>query len=195
MGFSQKIIAIDSEYTLMPRGFFFPADSNERLYLSQIDKAAGIEIVFSVGNEVYNKLKSLFSNCVLVHPNSTFLKLLPNYLSGQTNRIFVNVDCNVFDVVYFNNAGTLQLMNRYRYTTETDFIYFLLLCCDELMLDRESIELVISGLIDTQSKIYDMCYRYFRHLTFIEPGTGITFSKAFVNFTRHQYFNLYNLSV
>jgi preprotein translocase subunit SecA len=96
-------------------------------------------------------------------------------------------------VLAFNEAGNLQIMNRYDFKTQTDFIYFLLLCCDQLNIDREKTELVLSGEVDIESKIYDVCYRYFRFISFIRTPENLHFSRAFDIFPKHLHFNLYNL--
>jgi hypothetical protein len=114
-------------------------------------------------------------------------------LSDAEPKLFVNVSLKYFDTIYFRDSQHLQLMNRYKYRADTDFIYFVLLCCEELKLDRESTELVLIGEVDIQSKIYDICYRYFRNIRLIQKPDNLHFSKAFELYPKHLHFNLYNL--
>ena len=106
----------------------------------------------------------------------------------------MNVSQSYLDIVRFDGEKKLKLMNRYDYQAATDFIYFLLLCAEELKIDRESTELVLIGEVDIQSKIYDLCHRYFRNISFIAKPEAVNFTKAFDAFPKHLHFNLYNLS-
>jgi hypothetical protein len=139
-------------------------------------------------------LKKLFSNAELLHLNSTYLHLLPEYLVKSTEKLFVNVSQSYLDIIRFDGERKLKLMNRYDYQAATDFIYFLLLCAEELKIDRENTELVLIGEVDVQSKIYDLCHRYFRNINFIAKPEAVNFTKAFDVFPKHLHFNLYNLS-
>ena len=137
----------------------------------------------------------MFPNCDIVHVGSVLLKILPGYLrESNSDRLFVNVDHQYFDVLHFSDAGELQLMNRYDFKTETDFLYFLLLCAEELKIDREKAELMFSGEVDIQSKIYGICYTYFRNITFLRQPAHVHFTRAFELVPKHFNFNLYNLS-
>jgi hypothetical protein len=104
------------------------------------------------------------------------------------------VDQEYLDIIRYTPDNRLQLMNRYSYRHENDFIYFLLLCCEDLQIDRQKTELVLFGEIDIQSQIYALCYRYFRHLNFIQQPPQVSFTKAFDLYPKHLHFNLYNLN-
>ena len=191
--FGEIFIGINPPYTLIPSGFYLPDETLPGISINQKIDSAGIDIVFNLDSTLFYKLKSLFGKCHIGHLNASLLYSLPAYLN-ETGKLFINIEADQFDVIRFNTDGQLQLMNRYRYQTETDFAYFLLLCCEELKVDREQTELVLAGEVDVQSKIYDMCYRYFRKISFIQPPGSISFSKAFETFPKHHHFNLYTLN-
>lgn len=193
LSFGETFIGVNPDYTLIPSGFHFPDDTLPGISINQKIDSAGMDIVFNLDATLFYKLKSLFGKCNIGHINSSLLNSIPAYLD-ETEKFFINIEAEQFDVIRFNTAGQLQLMNRYRYQTETDFAYFLLLCCEELKIDREQTELVLTGEVDVQSKIYDMCYRYFRKISFIQPPGAISFSKAFETFPKHHHFNLYTLN-
>jgi hypothetical protein len=85
------------------------------------------------------------------------------------------------------------LHNKYEYHTPADFIYFVLLVADQFAIDREQTELVLLGEVNTNSQIYEITYRYFRHVTFQGKPSQISFARVFEQFPKHLHFNLYNL--
>lgn len=190
LSFSKILIGLDENYSLVPNEFSFMINRTEQL----TQQCTGAEIVFESSDTLVQTLRKLFSNAELLHLNSTYLHLLPDYLSDSTERFFVNVSQSYLDIIRFDNENKLKLMNRYDYQSATDFAYFLLLCAGELKIDRENTELVLIGEVEVQSKIYDLCYRYFRNISFITKPEAVNFTKAFDAFPKHLHFNLYNLT-
>jgi len=190
--FAKTYIGIDAPYTLLPDSFTFPARESAN-DVSQHIARLGLNLTYHVDGTLASKLAMLFSNPVLVHINSSLLNSLPDFLEKGQQKVFVYIEQNHFDVLAFTETGQLQIMNRYEFKTQNDFIYFLLLCCDQLNIDREKTELVLSGEVDIESKIYDVCYRYFRFISFIRTPDNVHLSRAFDIFPKHLHFNLYNL--
>jgi hypothetical protein len=190
MPVSGVLVGSDSKYGLVPTELSFMTAPNK---FSQKCAESGLEIIFDRNEELIEIISGMFPSPRFLHLNSSFIHLLPQYQSEAAVRVFLNVSPGHFDIIHFSNDKKLKMMNRYEFKTETDFIYFLLLYCDEMKLDRETLELILIGEIDIQSKIYDMCYRYFKNIGFIK-NTGITFSKAFERYHKHLHFNLYNLA-
>lgn len=189
--FAEVLIGLNTAYSLLPLDFSFMKKENDLL---QSCVAANTNIAFETEEEVLAVFPKLFKRSKVIHLNSTLLHLLPNYLNDNPEKVFVNVQPYQLDVILFRPDRSLVMMNRFDYKTETDFIYFLLLCCDELKVNRETTELVLMGEVSENSKIYDVCYRYFKIIQFIKPASEISFAKEFTNFDRHRYFTLYNLS-
>lgn len=190
--FAKTFIGLDGPYTLLPKTFSFPAKNSDNQFSQGIERL-GLNMIFEADMMLVNKLKGLFENPAVMHINSSLLNYFPDLIEKGQQKIFVNIEQNHFDVLAFNGAGGLQIMNRYEFKTQTDFIYFLLLCCEQLIIDREKTELVLSGEADIQSKIYDVCYRYFRFISFVRTPEHVHFSRAFDIFPKHLHFNLYNL--
>ncbi|MBL0308197.1 MAG: DUF3822 family protein [Bacteroidetes bacterium] len=191
LAFSKVVIGIDTAYTLMPSEGSQP---QENVLVQKIEEA-GLDIAFSTDDLLKYSLTKLFKNTEIVHLNSSLLKLLPEYARRETtDKLFVNVEQDYLDIIRYSSDHQLQLMNRYPYRHENDFIYYLLLCAEDLKIDRQTVDLVLLGEVDIQSQIYALCYRYFRNLGFIQQPSNISFTKAFDLYPKHLHFNLYNLS-
>lgn len=190
LNFSEVLVGVDSRYSLVPAEFSFLKNFQQQ---SQHSEELNLDLVYADDDVVKNTLNRLFRNIHFSHLNFTFLQSLRAYLLESTDKLFVNLSAEHLDIIRFDEEKNLQLMNRYNFSAASDFIYFVLLACEDLKIDREKTELVLSGEVDIQSKIYDMCYRYFRNISFITKPEGILFTTAFEMFPKHLHFNLYNL--
>lgn len=191
LAYYKVFIAIDTPYNVVP-GTGEVISSGLNITLQQPIPALGLCLQFSIAPVLQSKLRSLYPASIIEHLNKACLQFLPGY---GTDKLFVNVHHDYLDVIRFSLNGPLQLMNRYEFKTQNDFIYFLLLCCTQLQIDRESTSLVLMGEVDPDSEIYKSCYKYFRHLTFITPPEGVQFGNGFENYPRHLHFNLYTLGL
>jgi hypothetical protein len=186
--FAKVLIGLDDRYDLVPHELTGILSVNGKM----ITPCLETDLVFESENQVLQVFRKVFANPKYLHLNSSFLHALQPYAEDNAESLFLNVGKRHVDVICFRNKA-LQLMNRYEYRTGNDFIYFVLLCCDELKINRESVDAVLLGELDIQSKIYELCYRYFRNIRFIQKPAEIHFSKAFEIYPKHLHFNLYNL--
>lgn len=189
--FAETLIAFDSQYSLLPSQLSYMSGEGN---LSQQCTENGIDLFFAKDNLLIELLDTLFRSPKYLHLVSSFMHLLPAYVEDDEQKLFLNISPQYFDVVHFNADKHLQIMNRYQYKNEADLIYYVLLYCDEMKLDREKLSLVLIGEVDVKSKIYDICFRYFSNISFIEAPQTISFTKAFDKYPKHLHFNLYNLS-
>ena len=191
LSFYRTIVGLDGAYSLLPTAF--ASGQSEQGHFKQDISGLGLTLDFEADGALTQKIDALFRNYSIVHLNSALLTCFASTVEKGEQKIFANIEQFHFDVLAFNEQGNLQIMNRYEFKTKTDFIYFLLLCCKQLNLDHEKTELVLSGEVDIQSKVYDACYRYFRFISFIRKPEHIHFAKALETYPKHLHFNLYNL--
>lgn len=188
--FGQVILGLDTPYSLVPSemAFMFSDWQKQSQKLEQI----GADLVFERNDLLQQTAARLFGTLQTAHVVSTFIKQLAP--QDFQHKLVAQVSANHLDLLCWNAEGGIALLNRYDYQTATDFIYYVLLACNDLKIDRETTELVLAGEVDIQSKIYDMCYRYFRNIAFIAKPEHLHFSKAFDIMPKHLNYHLYNLS-
>jgi hypothetical protein len=191
--FGKVIAGVDGDYSLVPSGLEFHSPANGGISFKQKLEPLGLELHFSIDYALNYKLKSLFPDVTVQHLAASFLGSSLQAKSNNGEQLFMDISGSHFDMVRFQASGQLQLMNRYIYKSDSDMLYFLLLCCEKLQLDRETVHLILSGEIEEQSTAYDLIYNYFRNVSFNEPGSELQFSKSFDDVSRHVHLNLYNL--
>ena len=117
---------------------------------------------------VNNFLLERFGSFEYKHFSTVLItNLLSTYRYSEHPHIFIHVDRNRMYVVAISN-NKLQLYNSFSFKTREDFLYYLLFAAEQLDMDPENFELVLSGDIDKNSELYDIAYTYVRKIGLIE---------------------------
>jgi len=108
---------------------------------------------------------------------------------SKETKVYVHVQPESFDCLVVKE-GDLALCNTFSYRTPEDFIYYLLFCMEQLKLNPESTEVVLSGAIEKENDIFNIIYRYVRNVSFTsEKFSNMSFSE---NNKSHHHFVLKN---
>lgn len=147
------------------------------------------ELVYTVSNSLLNDIKSTFGNFTLSHSVTKQITELSNYSSDKT--VYCNVHSNYMQLIVLRDRK-LMFANIFLYQTPEDFGYYLLATYKQLHLDPESVPIVLSGEIMKQSQIYQIMFKYIRHINFIKPPGAMKFHSDYP-FPAHFYFSLFCL--
>jgi len=190
--------------TLMPPPLFM--EENVRQYLTfnhpdevpqlacfNILKNTHVVDVFGIPETIDELVRKTWPNAQYLHCSSVIIESLSiNYKNKiGLNTLFLNLRDEGFDLVYFKNKK-LHFYNFFRFHTKEDFIYFLLSAIEELELNPEEVELVLSGNIDKSSILYEMIFRYIRSSKFIERNDSYGYSYLLDGLMGHKNYVLFN---
>jgi hypothetical protein len=93
--------------------------------------------------------------------------LLDLHKNNNRHRAFLHIEDGFFNLVLLKH-GTLQLCNSYSFQTPEDFLYYVLFTFEQLGTNPETIETFLLGEIQEGDHLYNIAYRYIRHLSFWE---------------------------
>jgi hypothetical protein len=117
---------------------------------------------------VNNFLLDQFGSFEYKHFSTTLLSnLLNTYRFSEHPHLFVHLEKSRMYLVAISNSK-LQLYNSFSFSTKEDFIYYILFVLEQLSMDPETVELVLSGQIDIDSPLYKIAYTYVRKISLIE---------------------------
>lgn len=95
--------------------------------------------------------------------------LIDNILTAEANsnqtKMYVHVGHAHFEIVVVT-LGKLQFYNTFEFLTKEDFIYYLLFTVEQLALNPETLQLVFLGNIHQDDMLYNIAYKYIRHVSF-----------------------------
>ncbi len=101
--------------------------------------------------------------------------ILKNKISSDHQVLHVNVDDHHFEIIA-TDKGELLLYNSFEYSTEEDFIYFLLFTVEQLKFNTETLILKLSGTIEKDDELYTIAYKYIRFVEFDSLSKNYTFT-------------------
>ena len=127
------------------------------------DKLSHFDVVnvYGVQREINTVLDSFFPNANRKHKNACFIKDIASQLDtlpSQFIKIFFSP--SHIDVLIVKN-GTLQFVQKFYYETTEDVIYYILKLTEKFNLDKKSLGIYVSGIIELDALILFECRKYF----------------------------------
>lgn len=148
-----------------------------------IDK--GLETIF----------KSYYPHARFIHATTPFLLgtyKLSEHRSGQ--QLYVNVQDKKLHLVLYQN-GELLFSNVFAYQSSKDFLYYTLLIFEQFQLKPEAVPLYLAGQVVKESEVYQLLYRYIRHMHFVQAPEYFRIGTSFQRLPAHQFFDLLSLKL
>ena len=140
----------------------FGADKSRICFYEEV-KDKNIKNIFSIPHYIYN----------------SFLQLYPKSKSTHSTTYQVNIEKsngNYLQCIFYSNSikvvlfkeGILQIVQYFNYTTASDVCYHLLSVVNSFQLTVSTLNLILSGMIDAKSKLYEEVYKYFLNISFAQ---------------------------
>lgn len=149
--------------------YFVSSDAIDASTRYEIAEALDMYIVFTL----HHKLRYFFEK---VQPRIAWHHaVLPFLYAGtstaennSTDSVFLDVKEGYYLLVLLRN-GQPFFINRFNFSNVDDFMYYLLLACEQKGFDRNELQLYISGALNRESQIYTQIYRFFVNIRFSAP--------------------------
>ena len=169
-----------------------PVQENNRVVFDSLKNNQAANIYY-LPIAVIEKVKDLWPNAKMLHFSTSLIESLSINFKNKvdTKTLFVNLRKDCFDLVYFKE-NKLHYYNSFEFRTKEDFIYFLLISIDQLKLNPEDVNLIISGNIDKTDDTYNMIHQYIKNYSFIPRNENYGYSYVLDELKYHQYYALFN---
>jgi hypothetical protein len=125
--------------------------------------------VYAFPLEIHKQLERSFSGLNFIHNFSCQLKNYNGF--DQEDQISIDFSTRQFRVLV-KKQGKLELAQIYSYVRPLDVVYYLLKINSEMGMDQSEVLLVLSGLVEKDSALYQVLHDYFSNIVF--AGTGKT---------------------
>ncbi len=179
----------DSHYTIelgRPAAELVAGAANKGLVLSEKIPGHNIYTIYQIPRNLHTLFQRKFSAGKYWH----YYTLLLSRFSTETDspdtifRLFYYPDKLVVAVF---TAAKLQLMQSYYYQLPEDIAFHLLNICKQLNMDPEQVRLYLSGLIDSDSAMYNEISRYFLNIEWETTGSHTWANEQLADYPAHYF--------
>ena len=126
-----------------------------------------------------------------IHSASSFIEgLLIQNKNNTGKNVFANFHSSYFEIAILDSRKLL-FSNAFKYKTPEDIAYYILFVYEQLHLNPEEVELVLSGEIEKTAKEHSLLYHYIRHVKFASLPDGFKYSYKFDEIQPHKFWSLF----
>lgn len=151
--------------------------------------------VYGIPEAVASTVDEYFGKPEYMHSSSCFLnRIMQEKKAKKGEQVFANIESRHLELVILVD-GQFRFFNQFHFRTTKDFIYYLLLAFDEHELDRDQLQLTFSGDVEADSAIYQIAYKYIRHIDLADRPHQLTYPKEIDQLPSHYHQNLLSLAL
>jgi len=198
-----KLIWLSSKNTLIPNSYFKKENLKKYFEFNQklddLDEIHFNELkyidaysIFTIPNQIANIFIKQFPKICFYNQQAPFIENNLLKYHSESKKVFANINSNFIDLSIIEK-GKLLLYNNFAYKTEADIIYFVLYVFDQFKLNTQETELILSGFIHKESKLYSKLSEFISHIKFDKPTEDFAFSYTFKKIPQQSFINLFNL--
>lgn len=201
---SVKINLAMSAFTLVPKLLFEETLMEKYLSFSaQVDTKHAVSVnavkpfllknVFACDAQLKTYLQKTFPDAKIFHLTTALLQFAAQHTDDlASSQLILDVRQDILHILYLQKNELIYL-NQFQYKSKEDFLYYVLLVCDQLDINRNECNLQMSGYITTESTIYAELYKFFRNISFAQSREYFILPKELTEVPLHFYNTLMSL--
>jgi hypothetical protein len=167
---------------------------NARKGLMLSEKVIGWRMynIYRVPREIHALLQRKFASGNYWHYYTLLLNEGQMQSDEQVIKMVMRAD--QFLVAVFKGTS-IQLMQSYSYQTPDDVSYYLLAICNRFNISQEKVTLIVAGLLDEQSRLYQELLKYFLQVQWDRLPDTVKLDAAFAAFPSHYFSPLLKMAL
>lgn len=121
--------------------------------------------IYRVAPEIKNKIEQFIPTVKFAHSSSSQIE---EAVKGMT-VIFQNY---YFKIILMTDSG-FKFIKHFNYKTPADVSYFMLWVCKNYEVSPLEIDVIIKGMVDKDSNLFEEMEKYFRNINFSTPDKDV----------------------
>lgn len=163
-------------------------DNGSRYHMNDRINEWQVTTLYSMPSQIYKILLSKFPFAEFCHSYTPTLKIYNGFVAPD--QVDIHFTTSHFRILVKKDGG-LQLAQTYGYKTPLDVVYYLLKIFYEFRLDQSEAFLIVSGLLEKDSALYNELHHYFANIHFAQAPA---FSIPGDEYPQYYFTSLYNLA-
>ncbi len=149
--------------------------------------------VFSIPLSTLNSIKAFFPSSRINHLSSVLMESIwINYKNRvMANRVFICIREKYFDLMIYDSRQMIYF-NSFPAIAAEDIAYYLIFVLEQLSLNPESSHTVLLGAVEKNSRLFELLFRYMRHVEFGRRSEAFKYAYVFNQISPHAFFPLLN---
>jgi Protein of unknown function (DUF3822) len=195
-----KIVWSFEQFIMVPSKFYNTGTSANMLELVYGNVLQGsTQNDFVYGHNVYTIYK------VPAIVKKVFIEYFPNSTQSHQASLMIDLEkekTSLLYAVFYPNYVTvllrkenrLQIIQQFEFTQPEDVAFYLLNTCSTFSINPADTELVISGMINADSKLYAELFKYFQTIEFGKLPVPFTNAQVLQQYPAPYFSNLFSLA-
>lgn len=146
-----------------------------------------IENIYAVPYEIKNTISALYPHAKIMHSLSKAIQL-----TNGTKLLATVYDTEIRLVLFKENM--FMLATYFDYSTPEDVCYHLLNVCERYKVPADDVEVILNGMIDTNSNLYREIYKFFLHTSIEQMPEKTILAENFEGMNAHYFSPLVKLA-
>lgn len=147
---------------------YFSEDSSKQIFV-QPDYSAGFTTVFSLPLLTEKSISGIWPHYKVYQQNQGLIALGKDF---EKQNLLLDFSAHTFEALVFND-GILQFQQHYEFDNNEEFVYYLLLIAQQLNLDFEQVNVLVSGIIHLNDEKWNSIKKYFTNLSLLNTDIAL----------------------
>ncbi len=167
-------------------------DDYEEIHFNFIKKIDAYNI-FAIPSELTTLLINRFPEIVFINQNNLIINDCvekAEKIKFKLPYIIININSNSFEIAIYKD-DKFVMMNNYVFTTENDFVYYLMNTLNQYDIKLTKAYINFSGFLERDTEFYYLVHQFLPKINFLKLETELSFN--FKDVEPHLFYNLLHL--
>lgn len=156
--------------------------------IHQIDST----IIYSIPLELDEFISDIFPSISVKNKTNIIIdQLIEQEKTNNEKSVFTFIENKKVEIIVMKN-DRLYFRNNFDFESETDLLYYVLFCFEQLKLSTEKTSLILFGDVKKEDRNFNILYDYIRNVSFGNNSEKLTYNEEFSALKNHEYFSLFS---
>lgn len=204
--FNRIKISFDTfHYTFIPVDLY--KEENEQEYAKFIGatfesdvmvntiRSTNIKNVIAIDSQLKQVLNGIFQKPRIFNQATSFIEgIKKTHNKDQASSLFIDINTKHIQLAWLKNSE-LMFYNTFDCINADEFNYYLLSVLEQLDIDTEQTQVVLSGKVISKDDFHQRVEKYFNRIDFADARLLVKYPERYENISPQAYFSLISLNL
>lgn len=157
--------------------------------------STNIKNVIAIDSQLKQALNGIFQKPRIFNQASSFIEgIKKTHNKDQASSLFIDINTKQIQLAWLKNSE-LMFYNTFDCINADEFNYYLLNVLEQLDIDAEQTQVVLSGKVMSNDDFHQRVEKYFNRIDFADSRLLVKYPERFENVSPQAYFSLISLDL